>query len=295
MDRQARILGTMALLGAVLVGLGWLIGGDALVGWALALGILWSLLLGLASPWLIRLALQARPIMPEAAPELHAANVVLASRAGLPRAPALYVLETRVPTAMATGFTAAQATVIFTRGLLDGLAPPQVEAVLAHEIAHIRHGDIQTMSVAGGVALSTQGVARLAVLFGDRQAAPFGRIGMLLGVVLAPLLALRLVASVSRVAEYRADATAAALTGDPLALADALGWLDEFKASGGTAALSLLRGLCTIDPLEPGWFATHPPVAERRRRLIAMAQRSEGANTGGMMGLESTNSPGGVR
>lgn len=219
----------------------------------------------------------------------------MAIAAGLPR-PRLYVIPDPDPNAFATGRDPAHAAVAVTQGLLDALTRDELQAVVAHEMSHIRNYDVRLLTVVaalvGAVVLLSDWARRTlrwGVVGGGRRRrdgrgdAPILAVVFVLwlvAVVLAPLVAQLLALAVSRRREYLADASAAELTRNPGALADALEKIDAHAAP--TRAIK--RGsahLCIADPLgrrlglrEGFWadlFATHPPMAKRIALLRQMA------------------------
>ncbi|WP_157985793.1 zinc metalloprotease HtpX [Teichococcus vastitatis] len=210
------------------------------------------------------------PLLPQAAPGLHALSGLLAGRAGLGRPPELYLLPGRMLQAMASG-SGERSSVALTAGLLRSLPPREIAAVLAHEIAHIRHGDTGVMRVAAAAAaltraMSLTGLLLLAfwypILLGTGVSVSPGAILLLMA---APTLGDLLALSLSRRREFLADAGAVELTGDPAALAAALDRLgrlqgDDWEGLARRGGPGWLR-----------WFRTHPTLRERMRRLAEMA------------------------
>jgi heat shock protein HtpX len=211
-------------------------------------------------------------------PELEAIVHDLARRARVP-APRLYTIPSEQPNAFATGRNPQHAAVAVAEGLLHHLPLEQVEGVLAHEFAHIKNRDILVSSIAATVAGAIAAIAEVfqwSLFFGseDEDAGPLGWIGLLATIILAPIAASLLQLAVSRQREYLADATGAQLLGHPTPLADALETLERaakarpMTVNPATASLYIVnpltrQGLATL-------FATHPPLAERLRRLRAL-------------------------
>lgn len=208
-------------------------------------------------------------LSPQVAPDLCALSRTLAARARLPRPPELYLLPDRRLQAMATG-TPERSAVAVTLGLLRALPPREVAAVLAHEIAHIRHRDTRVMRIAASAASLTRSMAFLggvllllslpALAAGEVLVHPLALLLLWFGPTAADLLAL----SVSRRREFLADAGAVDLTGDPEGLAAALARLDRLQGDDWER-LAGRNG--------PRWlrlFRTHPTIAERIARLAEM-------------------------
>ena len=222
----------------------------------------------------------AQPVTREQLPRAYAAVERLTAKQGLPM-PKIYVLPTDSPNAFATGRNPQHASVAVTRGILDLLDDEELEGVLAHELGHVRNRDILTSSIAATLAGAITMVARMgfwASMFGgggggrDRDRGG-GGLGALFMIILAPIAASLIQLAISRSREYEADATGAAVTGNPYALARALQKLDSYskripmQASPSTAHLFIVAPL-----LGSGGFgnlcSTHPPMKERIQRLI---------------------------
>jgi heat shock protein HtpX len=225
------------------------------------------------------------------------ANVVdeMSIAAGVPR-PKVYVIPDPDPNAFATGRNQEHASIAVTQGLLDTVNRDELQAVVAHELSHVRNLDIRLMTVIaamlGAIALISDWSGR-GFRFGagaGRRERGRGKDGGALGliflvvwllvVILAPFIGQALAMMVSRQREYLADATAAELTRNPLALAGALTKIDSAEAP----TASIKRGtahLCIADPLgrsiglrEGGWanlMASHPPMKNRIAALNEMA------------------------
>src|SRR5581483_10535477 len=162
----------------------------------------------------------------EVGPDHRLYDVVsrLAQRAGLPQ-PRVYVIPDPSPNAFATGRNPHHAAVAATEGILRVLDDEELEGVLSHELAHVKHRDILISSIAATIAAAVMMVSRFAMFFGggrddDRRGA--NPIALLATVILAPLAAMLIQAAISRSREYDADAGGAAIAGSPLGLVSAL-------------------------------------------------------------------------
>ncbi len=220
---------------------------------------------------------RAREVGRAEAPDLVGLVEQLAERAGLPT-PRVYVIDNPQPNAFATGRDPDHAAIAVTTGLMRALDSEQTAGVLAHELAHIRNRDTLTMTVTATIAGALGMLANFAFVFGRGRNNPLGLVGVLLVMIVAPLAAMLVQLAISRAREYEADRVGAEISGQPLwlaaaleRLAEAAGRVDNTDAERNPATAHLF----IVNPLHAhavdGLFATHPPVAERIRRLRAMA------------------------
>ncbi len=220
---------------------------------------------------------RAQPVTREELPRAYAAVERLTQKIGIPM-PKIYVIPNESPNAFATGRNPQHASVAVTQGILNLLTDEELEGVLAHELGHVNNRDILISSVAATVAgaitmLASMG--RFAMIFGgmggDRDDRRGGGLGALLMLILAPIAASLIQLAVSRSREYQADATGAHFTGNPYALASALGKLDAYsrrlpmQATPSTAHLFIIQPFLGMS--FGSLFSTHPPIAKRIERL----------------------------
>lgn len=274
---QIRTWLLIAGLTALLIAIGGAIGGGALYLFV-ALAVLMNVVGYWFSDKIALAASRARPVKPGEIPELEAAVRDLARRADVP-VPRLYLIPSQQPNAFATGRDPSHAAVAVTEGLLFQLPEDEVKGVLAHEFGHIKNRDILVSTIAAMVAGAVSAVASIlqfSMLFGgsDEDDSPLGLLGTLAAIIVAPIAAMLLQLAVSRQREYLADATGAQLLGHAEPLADALARLEQgaqampMQVNPATASLYAVnplprQGLATL-------FMTHPPLAERIRRLRAL-------------------------
>ncbi|HEX9289259.1 MAG TPA: zinc metalloprotease HtpX [Anaeromyxobacteraceae bacterium] len=243
-----------------------------------------GLLINFFSYWFSdRIALmahRAQPVTREQLPQLYEVVERLTRKAGLPM-PKLYVIPSEAPNAFATGRNPSHAAVAVTQGIMRILDWRELEGVLAHELSHVKNRDILISTIAAAIAgiISSLGhMIQWGAMFGglsrrddDRGG---GAIEMLAWAILAPIMALVIQLAVSRSREYGADASGAALLGDPDPLADALLKLERGNEEipyqyGGpaTAHLFIVNPFSGAGGAIMNLLSTHPPIEERVRRL----------------------------
>lgn len=273
-----------AVIVALFVAIGGLVGeflfGSWLAGLVVALGasLLFNVVSYFASDRLVLWSTRARIVSPGEVPRLARLVDELAPKFGLV-SPRLALVPSQTPNAFATGRNERHAVVAVTEGILRTLDDRQLRGVLAHELAHVRDRDILVMTfaatLAGAISYAAQ-IVLFSTMFGGSRDRGGGNVAvLLLAALTAPIAAMLLRLAVSRSRELKADDVGARTVRDPEALASALekieaGNLRRPLAVGSPSQASLF----IVNPFRGGGlaalFSTHPPTAERVRRLRAL-------------------------
>jgi heat shock protein HtpX len=236
----------------------------------------------------------ARVVSPEEEPRLHATIERLAAMADLPKPKKIAIMDTHVPNAFATGRNPKNAVVAVTRGLLSRLNDREVEAVLAHELAHVRNRDVMVLTWASIIVIMAGFMMQMMFwmsLFGGfggrgRQGgggqAALIMMAVYLGTIVVYFVAQLLIMALSRYREFAADRGGAILTGAPMQLASALGKISndmyripekDMRQVDHASAFFIIPALKgnTFAKL----FSSHPPVDKRIERLRNMQRQME--------------------
>jgi heat shock protein HtpX len=277
-------LKTAALLGlltGLILAIGYWIGGSGGLVLAVVISLAMNAFSYFYSDKLALRSMRAQPVSEAEFPALYQMVRELSAAANQPM-PRLYVSPSPQPNAFATGRNPQHAAVAVTVGITQLLDRRELRAVIGHELSHVYNRDILISSVAAALAGIITMFAQLAIFLplgggSDDDDSP-NPAALLLMLILGPLAASVIQLAVSRNREYQADASGAALTGDPLALASALE-----KISYGTARLPMPADgqltssahLMIANPFRSGGisalFSTHPPMEQRIARLREMA------------------------
>ncbi len=197
--------------------------------------------------------------------------------------PKVYLINSDQPNAFATGRNPENAAVAASTGLLQRLSPDEVAGVMAHELAHIENRDTLTMTITATIAGAISMLGNFAFFFGGSrdERHPFGFIGVLVAMIVAPFAAMLVQMAISRTREYAADRRGAEISGNPLALASALKRIENAahqipneaaEANPATAHMFIINPLSgqRMDNL----FSTHPDTANRIAALEDMARNA---------------------
>lgn len=276
----------LAVLTVLLVFVGQLIGGPQGAMTAFIVALAMNVFSYWFSDKLVLAMYRAKPLNEAEAPQVYRAVREIAQRNHIPM-PKLYYLPTRTPNAFATGRSPTHASVAVTAGLLEIMSEEELKGVLAHELSHVKNRDTLVMTIAAAVAGAISMLAswaRWGMMTGGgrsredhRGGAAVQLVALLAVAILAPLAAMLIQLAISRTREYGADETGARMTGNPHSLASALERLEtaakayplpQAEANPATAHLFIVNPLSgdSITKL----FSTHPPIAERARRLRSM-------------------------
>jgi len=262
-------------------------GGIALLPAALGFSALTSAGSYFAGDKLVLAQSQAKALPADAEPQLRNIVETLAIGLGI-EPPKIYVIDDTAPNAFATGRDPKHASIAVTTGLLEKLDRTELEGVIAHELSHVVNRDIRVMLLVtvlvGTIALISDGLLRSMQFGGGRRRGRDGGGGgagiiAIVAIVLAiltPIIASLIQLAVSRQREYLADASGALLTRYPPGLASALRKIAADPeplevANKATASLYIANPLKDRPTFMDGLFNTHPPIAERVKRLEAMA------------------------
>ena len=270
----------MAILTGLHMGIGYLFGGPSLAFIMFLFAMLFNFITYWYSDKIVLSWYNARIVDETEAPELYAIVRNLAERAGLPM-PRIAIIPTETPNAFATGRDPKHAVVAVTQGLLRILNRDELEAVLGHELTHVKNRDILIGTIAAAMAGAIMQLAywaRWIAIFGsydDRDGDNI--IAAILVAILAPIAAMLIQAAISRSREFLADEGGAKLSGKPWALASALLKIEQAvryrpmrEGNPATAHMFIINPFRGMSIAE--LFSTHPPTEKRIERLRKLAE-----------------------
>ena len=271
--KTALLLGAMS---ALLLFLGDMLGGAQ----GLMFGFVFAALMNFGSYWFSDKIVLRLYNAQEVGPDHRLSRVVqkLAARAGLPM-PRVYIIPDPSPNAFATGRNPQHAAVAATEGILRILNDDELDGVIAHELAHVKHRDILISSVAATLAAAIMMIARFAMFWGatgrsdDREGGANNPLVLIATIIVAPIAAMLIQMAISRSREYDADAGGAAIAGHPHGLVSALRKLEAaskqvpLDANPATAHMFIIKpfsgaGLMSL-------FSTHPSTESRVQALLS--------------------------
>jgi len=281
---NAKTFMLLAAMTALFMGVGYMFGGGR-QGMIIAFGF--AIVMNFVSYWFSdKIALKmsgAQEVGPQDAPEYYAMVQRLAGRANLPM-PRVYIIPDMSPNAFATGRDPKHSAVAATQGILQILNNEELEGVMAHELAHIKHRDILISTIAATLAGALSSLANMFYwmsMFGgndDEDNGPLSMIGGILMMVLAPIAAMLIQMAVSRSREFEADRGGAQICGNPMALANALLKLERGVQMAPMQVNPASAHMYIVNPLLGGGlanlFSTHPQTEQRVARLTEMAREA---------------------
>lgn len=221
----------------------------------------------------------AQQVNAHAAPELYSMVEKLAKKANLPM-PKVYIIDSPIPNAFATGRDPEHAAVAVNSALVDLLDKEEIEGVLAHELSHIKNRDILVSTIAASMAGAISTIAQWGMFFGggrDEDGEGSNPVAAILIMILAPIAAMVIQMAVSRSREYMADESGGKISGNPDALADALLKLEAYAKRGVMSnATEATAHMFIVNPFSAAnlqkMFSTHPSTEERVALLRRQAQ-----------------------
>ena len=276
MTSQIKTVLLLALLSAIIIGLGGIMGGRT----GIIIAFVIAMIMNVGSYWysdkIVLSMYQARELSEDEAPMLHRMVAELSANAGIPK-PRVCVIPEDAPNAFATGRDPEHGVVAVTDGIMRILSPEELRGVIAHEIGHIANRDILIQTIAGvlaSVIVSIANFMQFAAIFGGSSNDEEGGTN--------PIAASIIQMAISRSREYLADETGARICGQPLALAGAL-----HKLGVASGQIPMQNGnpspeqMFIVSPLfgfgggsMANLFSTHPPLEERIARLQEMSRQA---------------------
>lgn len=294
MNNQIKTVFLLVLMSALFLGIGYMLGGQAGMVYALVMSVVMNFGAYWFSDKLVLAMHHAQPVGPGHRSGVYEMTAELCERANLPM-PKVYIVPEWTPNAFATGRNPQNAAVAVTEGILKILSPRELRGVLAHELAHIQNRDILISTIVASIASAIMYLAHMLQWIGmaghgrDQE----GRGGvnplvMIFTIILAPLVATLVQAAISRTREFMADETGSYIAADPEALASALQKISDPRLIRQFQQQEMmpdmqpaLSHLYIVNHFSGesvlNWFSTHPPVRERVKRLLTY-KRSDQTN-----------------
>jgi heat shock protein HtpX len=270
----------MTFMMVLLMFVGSIVGGEQGVIMAFVI----SLVLNFGAYWfsdkIVLMRYRANQVTEADAPKLYSMVGRLSSAAQLPM-PKVFIIPGDTPNAFATGRNPDHASVAVTQGILKILSDDELEGVIAHELAHVKHRDILTGTIVATLVGTITFISRMAgwsMMFagGGRDRRDSNGLAELFLILVAPIAAVLVQLAISRSREFAADEGSARISGRPLSLANALKKLETGvqripmnNASPSSAHMFIVNPLKGSGIMK--LFSTHPPIAERIEKLQALA------------------------
>lgn len=279
----------MALLTALLMLIGDFFGGIKGMTFMLLVSIGMNFFAYWNSDKMVLAHYNAQQVDERTAPELYGLVAKLAKKANLPM-PKVYIIDSPIPNAFATGRDPEHAAVAVNSSLVDLLSRDEIEGVLAHELSHVKNRDILVSTIAATMAGAISTIAQWGMFLGggrDEDGESRNPIASILVMLLAPLAAMLIQMAVSRSREYMADKSGGEICGNPDALADALLKLEAYSRRGVMpAATEATAHMFIVNPFTAAdvqkMFSTHPSTEERVRLLREQAQEMRNQKRGNL-------------
>jgi heat shock protein HtpX len=269
--KTALLLGLMSAL--------LILAGSALGQNGLYIGFLVAIAMNVGSYWfsdkIVLRMYNAQAVGPDH--PLYRMTARLAQKANLPT-PKVYVIPDPSPNAFATGRNPEHAAVAATEGIMRVLSESELEGVIAHELAHVKHRDILISTIAATIAAAIMLIARFAMFFGgsrDERQGGGSPLAMLAFMILGPIAAMMIQMAISRQREFAADRGGAEIVGSPMGLATALRRIESaakqvpLEATPATAHMFIMNPFAGMGGVAK-LFMSHPPTEERVQALMAM-------------------------
>jgi heat shock protein HtpX len=276
MWNQIKTILLLGILSGLVLAVGYLLGGNNGLVISLVFAVLMNFGMFFWSHKLVLAMYRAKPASKKDYPHLHKMVEDIAKQIGIPK-PALYIVPTETPNAFATGPSPKKAVVACTDGILKLLDDHELKGVLAHELSHVKNRDMLVTTIAATMAAVLSTIARIALFTGmgndrDRGVHPIAAIFL---IIVTPIAALLIQLAISRSREYLADETGAKTIKDSEGLANALHKLEHgCKAKPLRFGNPTTSSLFIVNPFTAhglvSLFSTHPPTAERVKRLSQM-------------------------
>jgi heat shock protein HtpX len=259
----------LATLTAMFLAIGYLIAGTG----GMTIALVFALLINFISYWFSdKIVLSMYGARPYDSREINSMVEKLSNAAGIPK-PDVYIVESKIANAFATGRGPGHAALAVTRGLAENLTRDEMEGVIAHEISHIKNRDVLVSTMAATIAGAISYIAQMAYwgALGSDSRERGGALVLIPLIILAPIAAMLVQLAISRGREYGADYTGAMISKKPKALASALEKISYIAKAHPVRGNNATSHMWIVNPFSGNalmnLFSTHPPIEERIERL----------------------------